>query len=84
MLVDGIVKGVGELAKGTFKLVDDLHTSDAEKLEAKAKFQELMNKHEEIMESTIKQQIESREKIIVAEMQQGDEFTKKTHGIETA
>lgn len=77
-MIDGtIIKGVSELLKSGFNLVDELHTSDEEKSEAKLKLQQMVLQHEQIMESTITQQIKSREAIIVAEMQNGDNFTKR-------
>jgi len=54
--------GVGELIKGIGSVVDNLHTSKEEKNAAKLALEELARKSE---------------RILVAELQQGDAYTKR-------
>jgi len=77
MIWDSIIKGVGDLAGGAFKLIDDLHTSDEEKAELKLKMQALMTQHEKDMMTAYQEEVKSRSDIIKAEMSQEDKFTKR-------
>ena len=45
--------GAGQLVESVGGVIDNLHTSKAEKLEAKQKMQELISKHEAEMEKNI-------------------------------
>ena len=64
---------IGEIGK----IVDDTTLSDEEKLKLKIRLQELLQKRDSEIEQTIRKELETRERIMVAELQQGDKFTKR-------
>lgn len=71
--IAGITKSVGDA-------IDEIHTSDEELINAKGAVEKVKTeaklKITEILESSIVQQLKSREGIIKAEMAQGDKYTK--------
>lgn len=71
--IAGITKSVGDA-------IDEIHTSDEELINAKGAIEKVKTeaklKTAEILESSIVQQLKSREGIIRAEMAQGDRYTK--------
>lgn len=71
--IAGITKSVGDA-------IDEIHTSDEELINAKGAIERVKTeaklKTAEILESSIVQQLKSREGIIRAEMAQGDRYTK--------
>jgi len=69
--------GVGELIKGIGSVVDNLHTSKEEKNAAKLALEELARKSESDLELTLRAELGAKERILVAELQQGDAYTKR-------
>lgn len=66
----GIVKEVGEV-------VDKFHTSTEEKQQMKIELEKVIQKRESEIEETVRANLKARERIIVAEMQQEDNYTKR-------
>ena len=66
----GIVGQVG-------KVIDSLHTSQEEKDAAKLSLEKLLQKRDSEIEETLRSEIQAKERIIVAEMNQGDAYTKR-------
>lgn len=66
----GIVGQVG-------KVIDNLHTSQEEKASAKLELEKLLQARDSEIEQTVRSEIQAKERIIVAEMNQGDAYTKR-------
>jgi hypothetical protein len=64
---------VGELGK----IVDQFHMSDQEKTQFKLEMEALLQKRESEIEVTVRSVIESKERVMVAELNQGDSYTKR-------
>ena len=69
-LSGGLIGQVGSL-------IDNLHTSQEEKEEAKIKMEELLQKRDAEIEETIRTELQAKERVKVAEMNQSDNFTKR-------
>ena len=77
-IIAGILSAVsGNLIGQIGKVIDDLTLSGEEKLKLKMQLQELLQKRDSEIEQTIRKELETRERIMVAELQQGDKFTKR-------
>lgn len=68
--ITGLIGAVGGV-------IDSLHTSDEEKDAAKLKFARLAAATEFQMVQELTKELESKERVIVAELQQGDNYTKR-------
>lgn len=68
--VKGIIDGVGGI-------IDSLHTSDEERNVAKLAVAKLIHAENAEMEKTIRKELEAKERILVAELNQDDAFTKR-------
>ena len=66
----GIIGQVG-------KVIDGLHTSQEEKDAAKLAMEELLQQRDSEIEETIRTELGAKERVLVAEMQQGDPYTKR-------
>ena len=74
----GLIKSaVSSLIGPARDIIDDLHTSDEEKQAAMLKMETLIQQREAEVEQTIRRELEAKEKIIVAELQQSDNYTKR-------
>lgn len=69
-LAGNIIKPVGDL-------VDNLHTSQEEKDKVKAEIARIISARISETEATARAELMAKQAIIVAEMQQGDKFTKR-------
>lgn len=69
--------GAKQLADAAGGLVDRFITTDDEKAAFKLKMQELIQKRDSEMEQTLRKELEAKERILVAELNQGDQFTKR-------
>jgi len=76
-ILDTIFGGVGDLLNPVKDIVDDLHTSDEEKAAAKAKLEALLQKDRMELQQSLRKELEAKERVLVAELQQGDSFTKR-------
>ena len=77
-ILGGILSAVSSGLLGEVnKVVDELHFSGEEKLKLKNQLQAIVQKRDSEIEQTVRQELTTRENIIVAELQQGDLYTKR-------
>lgn len=69
--------GVGDVIEKVGNTIDEFHLSGEEKQKFKLELQQLLMKRESEIEQTIRKNLEAKERIIVAELQQGDSYTKR-------
>lgn len=69
--------GVGSLVKELGEVADKFVTTSAEKAELRAKFEEILQKRDAEVEQTYRAELSAQKEIIVAELQQGDNYTKR-------
>jgi hypothetical protein len=69
--------GFGTLVEQVGGVVDKFHLSREEKQKFKLELESLLHKRESEMESTLRSQMQAKERILVAELQQGDSYTKR-------
>jgi hypothetical protein len=69
--------GLGTLVEQVGGVVDKFHLSGEEKQRFKLELESLLQKRESEMESTLRSQLQAKERILVAELQQGDSYTKR-------
>ena len=68
---------VGEIIESIGNTVDEFNLSGEEKRKLKMEMQKIIQQRESEIEATIRQELSSKEKILVAELQQGDSYTKR-------
>ena len=68
--IGGIVREVGNT-------VDKFVTTDEEKMQFKIKLEELLQKRDLELEQSLRKELEAKERVVVAELQQGDNYTKR-------
>jgi len=68
---------VGGLIGPASKIIDDLHTSGEEKDAAKVAFERVLQERESEVEQTVRAELQAKERIIVAELNQTDNYTKR-------
>ena len=68
---------VGDLVKSVGSVVDDFHMSGEEKQRLKMEMQQLIQRRESEIEETIRSELKAKERVLVAELQQGDNYTKR-------
>lgn len=66
----GILDGIGGI-------IDGVTTTDEERAAAKLEVQKLLHKENEQVEMTFRRELEAKERILVAELQQSDGYTKR-------
>ena len=76
-MLGAITSLVGGLIGPASKIIDDLHTSGEEKLAARQAMEQLIQQREAQVEETIRTELEAKQAIIVAELNQSDNFTKR-------
>ena len=69
--------GKGGIIGGVGKIIDDLHSSDQEKAEAKLAVQRLMLERQEQADKMLRAELDAQREITVAELRQDDEYTKR-------
>jgi len=69
--------GGAKLVESIGSVIDNLHTSESEKAEAKVQLGELERQWAVEQESTYRKEIGARERVMVAELTQGDQYTKR-------
>ena len=77
-LLDKVLGGtVGSVVKELGDVADKFITTSAEKAEARAKFEEILQRRDAEIEQTVRAELNAQQAIIVAELQQGDNYTKR-------
>lgn len=74
--LSGILSGGGKVLEGAKNLISEFHLAPDEKLKFELEMQKLLAQRDSEIEQTLRQELASREKIITAEMQSGDRFTR--------
>ena len=69
--------GVGDIVDKVGDTIDKFHLSGEEKQKLKMEMQKIIQQRESEIEETIRQELSSKERIMVAELQQGDDYTKR-------
>lgn len=67
----------GGLANGIADIVDRFVQTKEEKAEVMLRFETLMQQAESELEQTMRAELQAKERILVAELQQGDSYTKR-------
>lgn len=68
---------LGPVLNEVGSLVDQFHLSGEEKQQFKLKMEKLLQKRGSEMEITLRSTLQAKERILVAELQQGDSYTKR-------
>ncbi|HEY3698866.1 MAG TPA: 3TM-type holin [Spongiibacteraceae bacterium] len=69
----GAANVIGEVGK----IVDQFHMSDQEKTQFKLEMEALLQKRDSEIEQSLRSEMESKERVLVAELNQGDNYTKR-------
>lgn len=69
--------GVGSLVEQVGGVVDKFHISGEEKQRFKLELEALLQKRDSEIEETIRSELQAKERILVAELTQGDNYTKR-------
>ncbi len=69
--------GAGALVGEIGGIVDQFHLSGEEKQEFKLKLESLLQNRDSEVEQTIRAELQAKERVLVAELQQDDKFTKR-------
>lgn len=69
--------GAKELVEGIGNVVDKFHTSDEEKAAAKLEIEKLLQADRMKLQDSLQIELQAKERVLVAELQQGDNFTKR-------
>lgn len=69
--------GIGTVVEKVGDTIDKFHLSGEEKQKFKLQVKQILMQRESEIEKTIRQNLESKERILVAELQQGDKYTKR-------
>ena len=68
--------GIGEIIGKVGGIVDNLNLSGEEKQQFKLQLESLLQKRDSEVEQTIRIELQAKERVLVAELQQGSTFTK--------
>lgn len=69
--------GIGDVLKGATSLIDEIITTPEERDLLKLKFAELTASQANSIEETVRAELQAKERVLVAELTQGDAFTKR-------
>jgi len=76
-LTDIFSGSVGNIIGQVGNVVDKFHLSGEEKQKLKMEMQQLIQQRESEIEETIRAELKAKERVLVAELQQGDNYTKR-------
>ncbi|MCK5380279.1 MAG: hypothetical protein KAJ81_02340, partial [Candidatus Latescibacteria bacterium] len=68
---------VGTLVEQVGGVVDQFHLSGEEKQRFKLELEALLQKRDSEIEETIRTELQAKERVLVAELTQGDSYTKR-------
>lgn len=77
MLTQLFAGGLSGVLSGARKLVDELHHSEEEKDQFILQLETLLQKRDSEIEQTIRAELNAKADIVVAELSQGDNYTKR-------
>jgi hypothetical protein len=69
--------GIEEVIGGIGDVVDNFHTSGEEKAAAMLEIEKLLQADRMKLQDSIQAELQAKERVIVAELQQGDNYTKR-------
>jgi hypothetical protein len=69
--------GAGEIIGKVGNIVDQFHLSGEEKQAFKMQMEALLQKRDSEIEATIRTELQAKERVLVAELTQGDKYTKR-------
>ncbi len=69
--------GVGAFVEKIGNVADEFHLSGEEKQKFKLEMESLLQKRDSEIEQTLRKEMEAKERVMVAELTQGDNFTKR-------
>ena len=69
--------GAGDLANAVGNVADKFNFSGEEKANFKLEMEKLLQKRDSEIEQTIRTELEAKERVLVAELSQGDNYTKR-------
>jgi len=69
--------GVGAFVEKIGDVADDFHLSGEEKQKFKLEMESLLQKRDSEIEQSIRKEMEAKERVLVAELTQGDSYTKR-------
>jgi len=77
-VLDNILAGgIGSIIEQTGKLVDQFHLSEGEKKQFQLQLEALLQQRDAQVEESARAEMDARQKVIVAELQQDDAYTKR-------
>jgi len=68
---------LGKTIEGIGNTVKKFVTTDQDRMQAEIELKSLLQQRDSEIEATMRKQLEAKERILVAELQQGDNFTKR-------
>lgn len=75
--LSNLFSGVGDVINGADKIISRFQMSPEEKAKLKLELEQLLLKREAQLEESIQTELTSKERILVAELQQSDAYTKR-------
>ena len=69
--------GVGSIIEQAGKIVDKFHLSEADKKQFQLELEALLQQREAQVQDTVRAEMDARQKVLVAELQQDDGYTKR-------
>jgi len=69
--------GIKEVVGSIGGVIDSLHTSEEEKLEAKLAMEKLLQADRLALQESLQVELQAKERILVAELNQSDNYTKR-------
>jgi hypothetical protein len=77
-ILDNILAGgIGSIIEQTGKLVDQFHLSEPEKKQFQLEMEALLQQRDAQIQDSARAEMDARQKVIVAELQQDDAYTKR-------
>jgi hypothetical protein len=77
-VLDNILAGgIGSIIEQTGKLVEQFHLSEADKKQFQLQLEALLQQRDAQTQDSLRAEMEARQKVIVAELQQDDNYTKR-------
>jgi hypothetical protein len=70
------ISGAGGLLSAAKSLISEFHLSEEDRIKFELEMQKLLSEASSQLQQSFRQELESREKIITAEMASGDKFTR--------
>jgi hypothetical protein len=69
--------GIGSIIEQTGKIVDKFHLSEADKKQFQLEMEAALQQREAQVQDSVRAEMDARQKVIVAELQQDDNYTKR-------